>query len=50
MIALKILEKRGIKEDPRDRSAGRADEDPVGEPFDENNVSDAFPKLAVLFG
>jgi hypothetical protein len=49
-VALKILEKRGIKDDPRDRSAGRADEDPVGEPFDENNVSDAFPKLAVLFG
>jgi hypothetical protein len=49
-VALTILDKRGIKGDPRDRSARRADEDPVGEPFDEDNVSGAFPKLTALFG
>ncbi len=48
--AIEILERRGIEEDPRDRSERQADGEPSGEPFDEDAVSDSFPKLARLFG
>lgn len=49
-VALNILEQRGIEEDPRDRSDRRADGEPTGEPFEEDTVAAAFPKLATLFG
>jgi hypothetical protein len=48
-VAMKILKRRGIEEDPRDRSGRRADDEPEGEPFEEDNAALAFPKLAALF-
>lgn len=44
-VALEVLEKRGIKEDPRERSDRSPDDDPVGQPFDEDTVGEQFPKL-----
>lgn len=49
-VAVKVLEQRGVTEDPRDRSDRRADDQPTGEPFEEDTVAAAFPKLAALFG
>jgi hypothetical protein len=49
-VAVNVLEQRGVKEDPRDRSDRRADDPPTGEPFEEGTVAAAFPKLAALFG
>jgi hypothetical protein len=49
-VAVNILERRGVKEDPRDRSDRGADDEPAGEPFDEDTVAEAFPKLAALSG
>jgi hypothetical protein len=49
-VAVNILEQRGIKKDPRDRSDRRADEEPTGEPFEEDTAGTSFPKLAALFG
>ena len=49
-VAVKILEERGIEEDPRDRSDRRADDEPTGEPFAEETVAGSYPKLSALFG
>ena len=49
-VSVKILKARGVDEDPRDRSDRRADGEPSGEPFEEDTVANAFPKLAGLFG
>jgi hypothetical protein len=49
-VAVNILGQRGVEEDPRDRSDRRADGEPTGEPFEEDTVAAAFPKLAALFG
>lgn len=47
--AVKVLEERAVEEDPRDRSHRRADDQPAGEPFEENTVGATCPKLAALF-
>ena len=47
--AVNVLEERAIEEDPRDRSDRRADDQPAGQPFDENTVAATCPKLAALF-
>jgi hypothetical protein len=49
-VSVKILEARGVDEDPRDRSDRRADGEPSGMTFEEDTVANAFPKLAGLFG
>jgi hypothetical protein len=49
-VAVNILGQRSVEEDPRDRSDRRADGEPTGEPFEEDTVAAAFPKLAALFG
>src|SRR5262249_4013272 len=43
---LEALKKRGIKEDPRDRSDRSSEDEPEGEPFDEDTVARSFPRLA----
>ena len=48
--ARNILGQRGVEEDLRDSSDRRADGEPTGEPFEEDTVAAAFPKLAALFG
>ena len=45
-IALEVLEKKGINEDPRERADRSPDDEPAGEPFDEETVAQNFPKLA----
>jgi hypothetical protein len=49
-VAIEVLEKRGIKEDPRDRADRTADFEPAGTPFEEDTVASSFPKLAAQFG
>lgn len=49
-VALKVLEERGIKEDPRERAERSPDDDPSGEPFEEETASSRFPKLSSRFG
>lgn len=49
-VAVKLLDQRGVEEDPRDRSQRSADAEPTGESFDEDTVGAVFPKLAALFG
>lgn len=49
-VAVNVLQQRGVEEDPRDRSDRRADDQPAGEPFEEETVAAAFPKLAASFG
>jgi hypothetical protein len=49
-VAVNILGQRGVEEDPRDRSDRLADGEPTGEPFEEDTVAAAFPKLTALFG
>ncbi len=44
-VALGILDERGIKEDPRERSSRFPDDEPSGESFDEATVAQRFPKL-----
>jgi len=48
--AVNVLEQRAIEEDPRDRSNRRADDQPAGEPFEEDIVAATVPKLSALFG
>jgi uncharacterized protein DUF4240 len=45
-VALEILKTKGIQEDPRERADHSPDDEPAGEPFDENTVTERFPKLA----
>jgi hypothetical protein len=45
-VAMKALQKKGIKERPRDRADRSPDNEPIGEPFDEDTVAQHFPKLA----
>lgn len=47
-VAIEILEEAG-EEDPRDREGGHPDDDPQGEPFDEDTVTESYPKLAKAF-
>jgi len=49
-VAMNVLEKRGVGEDPRDRSGRSADDEPAGEPFDEEMAGASMPKLTALFG
>jgi hypothetical protein len=44
-VALEILEGRGITEDPRNELDGHADQEPSGDPFDEDTVAERFPTL-----
>jgi hypothetical protein len=48
-VAVKVLEERGVEEDPRDHSDRRADDQPTGNPFDESTVAAEFPRLAAQF-
>jgi hypothetical protein len=48
-VAVEVAEKRGL-DDPRDRSERFPDSDPEGEPFKEETVAGAFPRLAAKFG
>ncbi len=43
---LEVLGARGIEEDPRNRNDRSPDDDPEGEPFDEETVANRFPNLA----
>jgi len=45
-IPLKVLEKRGIKEDLREQSDRSPDGEPEREAFDEDTVAAGFPKLS----
>ena len=46
-VPLKVLKKRGsINEDPREQSDRSPDDEPEGEPFDEDTVVASFPKLS----
>jgi len=47
--ALEVLDDRGIEEDPRDRNDRFPDDDPDGEAFAEDTVTDSFPKLSGRF-
>jgi hypothetical protein len=47
-VGLEVLEARGVEDDPRDASGLDADDEPAGEPFDEDTVEESFPKLASL--
>jgi hypothetical protein len=49
-VALEVLEERGIKEDPRERANRSPDDEPKGEPFDEETVASRFPKIASRVG
>ncbi|MGC4050728.1 MAG: DUF4240 domain-containing protein [Paludibaculum sp.] len=48
-VPVNILERRGVQEDPRDRSGRQVDGEPTGDPFDEETIADSYPKLAALF-
>jgi hypothetical protein len=48
-VAIEVLNHRGIEEDPRERSVRSPDDEPKGEPFQEETVARRFPKLAVRF-
>lgn len=48
-VALELLESRGIPEDPREASGRSPDDEPEGEPFDEETVAERFPELAARF-
>jgi hypothetical protein len=45
-VAIELLEERGIMDDPRDRIEASADDEPVGDPFDEETVAGDYPNLA----
>jgi len=47
-VALEILEARGVAGDPRDDIGEWADDEPTGEPFDEDTVHHQYPTLANL--
>lgn len=44
-----LLEERGLP-DPADQSETQPDDEPSGEPWDEDTVCDLYPKLAKQFG
>jgi hypothetical protein len=45
-VAIEILEERGV-EDPRESIDLDADGDPSGEPFDEDELEDLYPKCSI---
>ena len=47
-VAVEVLQKRG-GEDPRNDVEDSPDDEPTGEPFDEETVYDAYPRLAAQF-
>jgi hypothetical protein len=47
--AVEVLEKRGIA-DPTESLDASPDDVPVGEPWEEDDVYDLYPKLAKKFG
>lgn len=49
-VAIELLQGRGVEEDPRDAYDENADDDPEGEPFDEETVAGIYPRLAAGFG
>jgi Protein of unknown function (DUF4240) len=49
-VAIKVLQDRGVTDDPRDLSKRSADDAPGGEPFDEETVGHLCPMLAARFG
>jgi len=48
-VEVNLAEQRGIEEDSRDRSGRRADEEPAGQPFNEDSAGFGLPKLSALF-
>jgi hypothetical protein len=50
-VPIYVFKERGRPQDPRDRLTDRGpDQDPSGEPFEEDTVAASFPKLAAQFG
>jgi hypothetical protein len=49
-VAANILEERDVEENSPDLSGQKPDGEPTGNPFNEDTVMSAFPKLAILFG
>ncbi len=47
-VAIEVLESRGVAEDPRDDISASPDDEPTGEPFDEDAIFDRYPSLADL--
>jgi hypothetical protein len=45
-VAIEVLEERGIEDDPRDSIDEAADDDPTGDPFDEDTVAAEYPNLS----
>ncbi len=45
-VAVELLEERGVENDPRNESDESSDDDPMGDPFDEDTVDAAYPTLA----
>jgi len=45
-VAVELLEERGVEDDPRDTVDGSPDDDPVGDPFDEETVEKDYPNLS----
>ena len=45
-VAIEVLQKKGIDEDPRDRAGRSPDSEPTGQPFDAETGVEHFPKLA----
>jgi len=48
-VTIELLEERGVG-DPREGFETSPDDEPSGEPFDEETVAERFPKLAASFG
>lgn len=49
-VALELLERRGIRFDPRESVSRSADDEPEGMPFDEDTVGEKYPRLSARFG
>ena len=45
-VAVELLEERGVQDDPRNAVDGSPDDEPVGDPFDEDTVEKDYPNLA----
>jgi hypothetical protein len=45
-VGLEVLEGRGVERDPREYVDLSPDDEPMGEPFDEETVDDRFPELS----
>jgi hypothetical protein len=45
-VSIELLEERGIEDDPRDEAEESADDEPIGDPFDEDGLDRQYPTLA----